>query len=230
LSESLQRLQEAIGYRFRDPQLLTQALTHRSCGAPHNERLEFLGDGLLNFAIGEAVFATRARANEGEMSRLRASLVRGDKLAVIARRLDLGDSLHLGSGELKSGGYRRDSILGDAVEALLAAVYLDGGFEAARAVCLHLFAPELESLPDAVAEKDAKTRLQETLQADGRPLPEYLLLEESGPPHQRRFHVRCRLIDDGREADAEGAGRKVAEQRAAERMLALLADGGAADA
>jgi ribonuclease-3 len=164
------------------------------------------------------------------MSRLRASLVRGDTLAVIARRLDLGDSLHLGSGELKSGGYRRDSILGDAVEALLAAVYLDGGFEAARAVCLHLFAPELESLPDAVAEKDAKTRLQETLQADGRPLPEYLLLEESGPPHQRRFHVRCRLIDDGRETDAEGAGRKVAEQRAAERMLVLLADGGPADA
>jgi ribonuclease-3 len=230
LTESLQRLQEAIGYRFRDPQLLTQALTHRSCGAPHNERLEFLGDGLLNFVIGEAVFATRARANEGEMSRLRASLVRGDTLAVIARRLEFGDSLHLGSGELKSGGYRRDSILGDAVEALLAAVYLDGGFEAARAVCLRLFAPELESLPDAVAEKDAKTRLQETLQADGRPLPEYLLLEESGPPHQRRFHVRCRLIDDGRETDAQGAGRKVAEQRAAERMLALLAGGGSADA
>ncbi len=226
MSDPLERLQEAVGYRFRDPGRLTQALTHRSCGAPHNERLEFLGDGLLNFVIGEAVFATRARENEGELSRLRASLVRGDALAVVARRLELGESLRLGSGELKSGGFRRDSILGDAVEALLAAVYLDGGFEAARAVCLHLFAPELESLPDAVAEKDAKTRLQEALQAEGRPLPEYILLEESGPAHQRRFLVRCRLIDDGRETEAEGAGRKLAEQRAAERMLVLLASAG----
>jgi ribonuclease-3 len=224
--ERLDRLQGAIGYRFRDAALLRQALTHRSCGAPHNERLEFLGDGLLNFVVGESVYAARPRADEGEMSRLRASLVRGDSLAVVARRLGLGDLLNLGSGELKSGGFRRDSILGDAVEALLAAIYLDGGFASARTACLHLFAPELQALPEAVASKDAKTRLQEALQAEGRPLPEYLLLEESGPAHQRRFRVRCRLADGDTATEAEGSSRKLAEQRAAEQMVARLMEAG----
>jgi ribonuclease-3 len=230
LADQSDRLQRALGYRFNDGELLLQALTHRSCGQPHNERLEFLGDGLLNFVIGEAVYRQRSRDAEGELSRLRIQLVREETLAAVARRLELGEAVRLGPGELRSGGFRRDSILADALEAVLGAVYLDGGFEAARAVCQRIFAAELSALPQAQALKDAKTRLQEILQARNSPRPEYALIEESGPAHQRRFEVACRLPGEGLETRGEAGSRKHAEQRAAERMLQrLLQDAAAAE-
>lgn len=218
-----ERLQQALAYRFDDAQRLLRALSHRSTGADNNERLEFLGDALLNFVIAEAAFAALPDASEGDLSRLRARLVREAALAAAARRIELGECLRLGPGELKSGGFRRDSILADALEAVIGAVYLDGGFAAARAVCLRLFEPELQNLPDPLTLKDAKTRLQELLQAAGRPLPEYAVLSESGPPHQRSFAVSCRVADLP-EGDTVGNGgsRRVAEQRAAERMLERL--------
>lgn len=226
MNNDQERLQRVLGYRFRDGGMLQRALTHRSYSHDNNERLEFLGDALLNFVIGEAMFLQQAKAAEGDLSRLRATLVREETLAHVARRIDLGESVLLGSGELKSGGFRRDSILADALEAVLGAVYLDSGFDAARELCLRLFEPELQNLPDPGSLKDAKTRLQEHLQAASRPLPEYSVLSEEGPPHRRLFQVRCRLPDDGAEALADGASRKIAEQRAAEHMLQNLESGG----
>jgi ribonuclease-3 len=226
LSEDLARLQRALGYRFQDESALLRALTHRSAGHDNNERLEFLGDALLNFVIGEAVFLRLPKAAEGDLSRMRAMLVREETLAVVARRIELGEVVRLGSGELKSGGFRRDSILADALEALIGAVYLEGGFAAGRDLCLRLFAPELDHLPDPGTLKDSKTRLQEHLQAAGRPLPEYTVLSEEGPPHRRSFRIRCRLADDGSESTGEGASRKFAEQQSAERMLHNLIESG----
>lgn len=222
MNEDLERLQRALGYRFQDEPALLRALTHRSASHDNNERLEFLGDALLNFAVGEAMYLKLPRAAEGDLSRLRATLVREETLAAAARRIQLGEVLRLGSGELKSGGFRRDSILADGLEAVIGAVYLEGGFEAARALCLRLLEPELAHLPDPLTLKDAKTRLQERLQAAGRPLPEYAVLSEEGPPHRRSFRVRCRLPDDATETAGEGASRKFAEQQSAERMLELL--------
>jgi len=226
LSEDLARLQRALGYRFQDESALLRALTHRSAGHDNNERLEFLGDALLNFVIGEAVFLRLPKAAEGDLSRMRAMLVREETLAVVARRIELGEVVRLGSGELKSGGFRRDSILADGLEALIGAVYLEGGFAAGRDLCLRLFAPELDHLPDPGTLKDSKTRLQEHLQAAGRPLPEYTVLNEEGPPHRRSFRIRCRLADDGSESTGEGASRKFAEQQSAERMLHNLIESG----
>jgi ribonuclease III len=216
------RLQQAIGYQFRDPALLERALRHRSIGAENNERLEFLGDGLINFLVGAALYHEREDAEEGALSRLRASLVREESLARLARDLRLGEHLRLGESELKSGGFRRDSILADALEALMAAIYLDGGFEPAREVCLRLFRPLLATLPDAETLKDAKTRLQEWLQAQGRPLPRYEVLTETGPAHRRHFVVRCALVDAEVHCDADGASRRAAEQGAAEARLDKL--------
>jgi ribonuclease-3 len=226
LKQDPERLQRALGYRFQDGRLLQRALTHRSVGHDNNERLEFLGDALLNFVIGEAVFVQQAKAAEGDLSRMRATLVREETLAQVARRLELGDAVLLGSGELKSGGFRRDSILADALEAVIGAVYLDGGFAPARELCLRLFAPELEHLPHPDTLKDAKTRLQERLQAVSRPLPEYTVLSEEGPPHRRAFRVQCRLPDDDSSTVGEGGSRKFAEQQSAERMLQELGNGG----
>lgn len=222
MTEPLQRLSRVLGHEFRDARLLDQALTHRSLGASNNERLEFLGDALINFVAGAALYALRPKEEEGPLSRLRASLVREESLARIARELQLGDVLRLGESELKSGGYRRDSILADALEALLGAVYLDAGFEAARAVTLKLFAPLLENLPDPNTLKDPKTRLQEFLQGSSRPLPQYEILSESGPPHRREFNVRCALADDAITTEASSNSRRNAEQQAAEKMLTLL--------
>lgn len=216
----LDRLRATLGHAFNDPGLLVQALTHRSCGSPHNERLEFLGDALLNLVAAEAVFTARAGADEGELSRLRAALVREETLAAAARRLQIGDALQLGPGELRSGGFRRDSILADAFEAILGAIYVDAGFDAARRACRQLLAPEFDALPSASVAKDAKTRLQEWLQAQARPLPEYQLIEESGPAHQRRFRVRCSLADDALAAEGQGSSRRLAEQDAAAGILA----------
>lgn len=213
------RLCGALGYQFRDAALLQRALTHRSFGVDHNERLEFLGDSLLNFAIAAEIFRLRPKAPEGDLSRLRASIVREETLATAARRLPLSDAIRLGSGELRSGGFRRDSTLADVLEALIGAVYLDGGVEPAQALCLRLLAPELAELPEAGSLKDYKTRLQEVLQSESRPLPEYSVLSEDGPAHRRHFAVRCLLPDSGQIMEAEAHSRRIAEQRAASMML-----------
>ncbi len=205
--------------------LLTQALTHRSYSSTNNERLEFLGDALIGLFVAGALFEARPRAGEGDLSRLRASLVRERSLAAIARRFNLGECLLLGEGELKSGGWRRDSVLADAVEALVAAVYLDGGFDAAQQACRSLFADELANLPDADSLKDPKTRLQEWLQARSRPLPHYEVLAESGPAHRRHFQVRASLMDEPRAAEATSNSRRAAEQQAASDLLNALTEG-----
>lgn len=222
MKDQLQRLCRKLDYEFRNPALLTQALTHRSSGAMNNERLEFLGDGLINFVIGAELYDKQIRAEEGALSRLRASLVREETMAQIGRDLELGDVLHLGESELKSGGFRRDSILADALEAVIGAIFLDQGFDAARKVTLHVYAPFLADLPDPETLKDAKTRLQEVLQAQSRPLPVYEVLSESGPPHKREFVVRCSLSDAAEATQANGSSRRIAQQRAAAMMLEKL--------
>ena len=221
-AESQRRLCAAIGYEFRDAGLLRRGLTHRSAGAANYERLEFLGDGLLNFVVGEALFQARPDCEEGDLSRLRASLVREDSLAAVAERLQLGDALVLGGGVRKSGGFRRASILADALEALLGAVYLDGGFVAAREVCLRVLAPALSALPEPAGLKDPKTRLQEWLQGRGRPIPVYEIGSARGEAHHPQFTVACRLADTGDATEGEAETRKAAEQAAAAKMLQRL--------
>ncbi len=215
------RFRRQLGYRFRDDALLDLALTHRSCGTPDNERLEFLGDALLNFVIAEQLFLDRPKAAEGELSRLRAGIVCEATLARVARGLNLGDVLKLGPGELRSGGFRRESILADALEAILGAIHLDGGFDAARSACRQLFETEINALLSLPVTKDAKTRLQELLQATGRPLPVYDLLSEEGPSHHRHFKVLCVLTDSAQRSEGEGSSLKLAQQASAEAMLAL---------
>jgi ribonuclease-3 len=206
-------------------ELYVQALTHRSAAGDNNERLEFVGDALLGFVIAEALWERFPDADEGHLSRLRASLVKKESLAALARRLALSDHLRLGPGELRTGGHARDSILADALEAVLAAVYLDQGFAGARQVILAVFREALEATGKAGGLKDPKTRLQEALQARRRPLPEYAVLEVTGSQHAQTFRVRCFLPDDGRSAEGEGTSRRRAEQQAAESALALLEDG-----
>jgi ribonuclease-3 len=211
------------GHVFADPGLLAQALTHRSAGSPHNERLEFLGDALLNLIVAEQLYARWPRADEGAMTRARAELVRESALAGIARELDLGARLTLGPGEMKSGGHRRDSILADAVEAVIAALYLDGGFETCREAVLAWFEPLLAALPPLHrVGKDAKTRLQEWLQARQLPLPVYALLGESGDEHDKTFRVGCALSEPALATEGSGSSRRAAEQRAAEAALARI--------
>jgi ribonuclease III len=211
------------GHAFADGSLLTQALSHRSAGSPHNERLEFLGDALLNLMIAEQLYLRWPKADEGAMTRARAELVRESALAAVARTLDLGPRLILGPGEMKTGGHRRDSILADAVEALIAALYLDGGFDACRDTVLPWFEPLLSALPPLnQVGKDAKTRLQEWLQARQLPLPVYALLEESGDDHDKRFRVGCTLVDPAVASEGNGTSRRAAEQSAAEAALAQL--------
>lgn len=217
-------LQQRLGHEFADRGLLARALTHRSAGPNHNERLEFLGDGVLNFVVGAALFEARPDAPEGDLSRLRAALVRERTLAAIADELGLAELLVMGPGERRSGSRRRASVRADAVEALLGALYCDAGFEATRAVILRLYRTRLAELPSADSLKDAKTQLQEWLQARGRARPEYDIVTVSGADHAQHFVVRCRLPDSGTEVEGEGSGRRKAEQDAARRMLAHLAE------
>jgi ribonuclease-3 len=212
-----------LGYRFTDETLLQLALTHRSAGRPNNERLEFLGDALVNLVVAEMLFDARGHASEGELSRLRAQLVSEPALAERARALQLGDHLKLGSGELKSGGFRRDSILADAFEAVVAAIYRDGGFAACRDWLRGIFAGPLATV--GPPQKDPKTRLQEWLQGRGLPLPHYELSAERGDEHSRIFDVVC-TIERPHAARFEGSGgsRRAAEQAAAEKALASLCD------
>lgn len=214
LSAFLRRL----GHQFADESLRDQALTHRSASARHNERLEFLGDALLGQIISAQLFHRFPDASEGEMSRMRASLVKEKTLAELAAELQLGDVLLLGSGELKSGGFRRESILADALEALIGAIYLDAGFPVCEQAVLRLYAERLEQLPVAGTDKDAKTQLQETLQGARLPLPQYDLLATYGEAHAQTFHVRCTL-HDGSTAEGRGSSRRRAEQQAAAELL-----------
>ncbi|RLA57584.1 MAG: ribonuclease III [Gammaproteobacteria bacterium] len=216
------RLQRALDYVFTDPQLLTLALTHRSAGGHNNERLEFIGDSILNHIIAEALYQQFPQAREGDMSRMRASLVKGDTLAEVARELQLGDYLVLGPGERKSGGHRRSSILADAFEAVVGAVLLDSTVERCRMSVLGWFAVRLEQLSRGAADKDAKTQLQEYLQGRRNPLPEYELLGVQGEDHKQQFRVACRLQKPALIVEGAGSSRRKAEQAAARCALQRL--------
>lgn len=211
-----------LGYQFRDARLLAQALTHRSHGTPHNERLEFLGDGILNCIVTAELYGRFAALREGELSRLRASLVCEPRLHEVASRLALGDHLRLGEGELKSGGFRRPSILADALEALIGAVYLDGGFDAARELVLRLYRPLLETLDAAGADKDPKTQLQEWLQSRKYALPQYSVLATLGAAHDQRFEVECLVRELDVRTTGTGTSRRLAEQEAARAAFERL--------
>jgi len=221
LIRSPDRLEQHLGYKFTDASLLQQALTHRSAGNRNNERLEFLGDAVLGGVIAGELYHRFPGASEGRLSRLRASLVRRESLADIARTLEIGQYLQLGSGERKSGGHRRDSIMSDAVEALFGAIYLDSDFATCRRCILALFGARLEGLTETAVLKDPKTRLQEYLQARRRPLPEYAVINISGEAHAQLFQVQCR-VDGGEPAIGAGNSRRQAEQDAAAQILEQL--------
>lgn len=222
MSSADRALQQALGYTFSDPGLLDQALSHRSAGARNYERLEFLGDGLLNLVIAEALFLQETDADEGDLSRLRARLVRESTLAEIANEIHVIPAMRLGAGERASAGHRRASIQADMVEALLGAILLDADFPTARRTVLHLFKGRLAALPDAQSLKDPKTRLQEQLQGDGHALPEYRVVDIAGPTHRQEFTCECAL-DAGRVFKGKGSSRRKAEQAAARSALAALA-------
>ncbi len=215
-------LQRRLGHEFQQLDLLEQALTHRSAGGHNNERLEFLGDSILGFVVAEALYHDLPQASEGDLSRMRASLVKRETLASLARDLSLGDYLRLGSGELKSGGFRRDSTLADALEALFGAIFLDAGYPASRACILRLLQRRLEDLPAAASLKDPKTLLQEFLQSRSLSLPEYHVVDSQGKDHNRTFTVECRTRNGELTTRASGRSRRRAEQSAAEAMLQSL--------
>lgn len=215
-------LDRTLHYRFEDTSLFIQAITHRSANGRNNERLEFLGDAILDFVISEALFRLRPAASEGDLSRLRSSLVKDRSLAKIAGAIGLGEHLVLGSGERKTGGHRRESILADALEAIFGAIYLDAGFDAARGVIERLFAARLEDLPDARDLRDPKTRLQEWLQARQLALPQYVLLEITGEDHRQSFAVSCTVTELSQTTEGRASSRRRAEQKAAQLMLEIL--------
>lgn len=218
----MQRLQKRLGYEFKDPAQLTLALTHRSHGARNNERLEFLGDSILNFIIGEALFQRFPEAREGQLSRLRSQMVKGETLAEISREFELGECLTLGEGEMKSGGHRRDSILADTLEALIGAIYLESGFIHCSERVRAWYKSRLEALSLEQPAKDAKTRLQEFLQGHKLPLPEYEVVEVEGEAHAYRFTIECRVPLLKASARALANSRRVAEKQAAEEVLEAL--------
>ncbi|VVP10692.1 Ribonuclease 3 [Pseudomonas fluorescens] len=222
VSVSLSRLERQLGYTFKDQELMVLALTHRSFAGRNNERLEFLGDAILNFVAGEALFDRFPLAREGQLSRLRARLVKGETLAVLARGFDLGEYLRLGSGELKSGGFRRESILADALEALIGAIYLDAGMDMARERVLAWLAGEFEGLTLVDTNKDPKTRLQEFLQSRGCELPRYEVVDIQGEPHCRTFFVECEITLLNEKSRGQGVSRRIAEQVAAAAALIAL--------
>ncbi len=225
--ETLTWARRTFGHDFLRPDLCYAALTHRSAGASHNERLEFLGDSVLNCAVARLLFDAYPQADEGDLSRLRATLVSGKALAEMAGDISLGDHLRLGSGELKTGGFRRASILADALEAVLGAIFLDAGFDAATTAVAAIMAARLSDLPAAESLKDPKTRLQEALQAQGLPLPTYTLTKVDGEAHAQNFAVTCEVPAWKVSAPGEGVSRRGAEQLAAMRLLALLPRAGA---
>lgn len=212
-------LQKTLAYQFQDPTLLEEAMTHRSAGRRNNERLEFLGDAVLDFVVSDIVFSQRREASEGGLSRLRASLVKDIHLAEVAATIGLGEHLILGSGEKKSGGHRRGSILADALEALFGAIYVDAGFAAADEVIRKLFTRLAKELPDSEDLKDPKSRLQESLQGDGYSLPVYNMEKASGEAHRPAFEVSCTVDALQLKTPGFGSTRRDAEQEAAAAML-----------
>lgn len=222
MSVARNELAKLLGYVFHDKTLIARALTHRSHGSQNYERLEFLGDSILSFVIADVLYDRFPQLSEGELTRLRATLVRRETLATLARELNLGDCLDLGSGELKSGGFDRDSILADALEAVFGAVYKDGGVEAVRNVVLRRYQSILDNIDPNSILKDPKTRLQEYLQRKSLPTPVYTVLEVSGEPHQQRFVVDCRVPGLEEAVRGEGSSRRYAEQVAATRACELL--------
>lgn len=220
---NLSRLQARLEYCFSHPCLIEQALTHRSAGSPNNERLEFLGDSILNCVIAIALYDRFGAVREGELSRLRANLVCQDSLSRIAGNIDLGSVLRLGEGELKSGGQRRPSILADALEAVIGAAFIDGGFEAAQRIVLALYGEQLNKLDPRQSAKDAKTSLQEWLQGHRYPLPLYELVGVRGEAHAQEFEVECRLSQPALVTRGFGTSRRAAEQDAAQRAVEGLA-------
>ncbi len=216
---SRDRLQSALGYQFSDVSLLTQALTHRSFGTPHNERLEFIGDSVLNCVVARALFDRFTDLDEGTLSRLRAGLVKQDALHAHALSLSLGDLLRLGEGELRSGGHRRPSILADALEAVFGAIFLDAGFDAASGVIGRLYLASITAIDPRTAGKDPKTALQEWLQARRHPLPTYEMAQVRGEAHAQEFEVSCRIPALMLETKGRGASRRAAEQQAARAAL-----------
>lgn len=217
---NLQDLAKRIPYRFNDDRLLVQALTHRSYSSSNNERLEFLGDGALNFIIATQLYLKFPKLAEGELSRLRAQLVKEATLSEIAQSLQLGDALKLGEGELKSAGWRRPSILADALEAIIGAVYMDGGFASAEAVVLHLYTEKINTIDPKLIDKDPKSLLQETLQSKKLAVPEYTVVMTSGEAHAQRFVVECHIEKYHIRTSGEGTSRRLAEQAAAKLALA----------
>ncbi|WP_345012692.1 ribonuclease III [Pseudaeromonas paramecii] len=222
MDNKLDRLQSKLGHRFQKEELLVRAITHRSAGAKHNERLEFLGDSILSMVIAEALFFRFPEVSEGDMSRMRATLVREKTLAELAREFELGDYLILGPGELKSGGFRRESILADAVEAIIGAIYMDCQMERTRDLLLSWYAERLEQIRPGVDQKDPKTRLQELLQGQRKPLPTYVVLKVKGEAHNQEFTVQCEVEGLPIEIIGIGSSRRKAEQSAAERALEQL--------
>ncbi len=217
-----------LQYEFSDQSLLRQALTHRSKSSRHNERLEFLGDSILGFITAEILYSRFSNIPEGSLTRLRAKLVRRETLVLVARELELGNYLLLGIGESKSGGQNRDSILADALEAVIGAIYLDGGMAGARDFILTTFQTHLDRLNPKQLDKDPKTRLQEYLQQKGSPIPKYKVSEVSGPSHDQHFIVQCSVSHTGNDSECvdyagEGASRRKAEQSAAEKALDAIA-------
>jgi ribonuclease-3 len=215
-------LEKKISYQFANPRLLNSALSHRSVGSDNNERLEFLGDAILGYVIASILYDKFPKATEGELSRLRATLVKGPTLASVARQLQLGDYLNLGPGELKSGGGRRESILAGAFEAVIGAVYLDSNIDMAREMILHLFDDRLAKVTPKTVEKDSKTRLQEFLQARRKKLPVYETISVTGAEHEQLFKVSCIVETLEHPAVGAGASRRAAEQDAAQRALSIL--------
>lgn len=217
-----QWLNDTFAYTCRDLSLFEAALTHRSAGNPHNERLEFLGDAVLNCVTASLLYRTFTTAPEGDLSRYRAALVSGESLAALALEFQIGERLRLGPGELKSGGFRRKSILADTLEALLGAMYLDSGFAAASAVIERIYAERLQQLPQAVSLKDPKTQLQEALQARAVSLPEYVVEAVTGEPHAQQFRVSCSVSTLDLQGIGAAASRRGAEQAAAAQVLTQL--------
>lgn len=222
MKQDIEKLSRRLGYQFTDGQLIQQALTHRSAGGLNNERLEYLGDAVLGFVVADALYHHFSDASEGQLSRLRSSLVKRDTLAKIAREFELGDYLNLGPGELRSGGHARTSILADGIEAILAAIYLDGGYEAVRQVILNIFSTRIQALNLADHQKDPKTRLQELLQSKKLGLPSYQVTDIAGDPHQQTFLVLCTVEELQCEMQGSGSSRRKAEQDAAARLLSAL--------
>lgn len=215
-------LEKTLQYRFQDLELFQQALSHRSATQRNNERLEFLGDAVLDFVISDELYRSHPAASEGDLSKLRASLVRDESLAALALELGFGEHLILGSGEMKTGGHRRESILADALEAIFGAVFLDSGIEASRTVIEHVFADRLRNLPDVKDLRDPKTRLQEWLQSRKMALPAYDLVETSGQDHKQRFRVTCTVAERSAVTEGESSTLRKAEQKAARKMIGLL--------